>query len=58
MPSFSGISLNQGIKLIKFVLDKSRLERMTFFIIFPVNSENLLSPSLLYVRNNANVVDT
>lgn len=44
MLPFSGISLNQGIKLIKFVLDKSRLGRMTFFIIFPVNSENVLSP--------------
>lgn len=44
MPSFSEISLNQGIKLIKVVLGKSRLERMTFFIIFPVNAENLLSP--------------
>lgn len=34
MPSFSGISQNQGIELIKFLLDKSRIERVTFFIIF------------------------
>lgn len=41
MPSYSRSSQSQGIKLIKFVLDKSKLERVTFFIVFPVNSENL-----------------
>lgn len=31
MPSFSGISQNQEIELLKFVLDKSKLERVTLF---------------------------
>lgn len=44
MPSFLGISQNQGIELIKFVLDTSRIEKLTFFILFPVNSEHLQSP--------------
>lgn len=43
MPSFLEISQNQGIELIKFVLGKSVMERVTFSISFPDNSENLLS---------------